>query len=48
MADVLFVALTIAFFALAAAFVHACDRIVGTDEAPVSAPGSVPEERAAA
>ena len=32
MADVLFVAVVVAFFALAAAFVVACDRIIGPDE----------------
>jgi hypothetical protein len=31
MADVVFVVITIAFFALAALFVYACDRIVGAD-----------------
>ena len=32
MADVLFVAVVVAFFALAAAFVVACDRIIGPDD----------------
>ena len=32
MADVAFVAIIIAFFALAALFVRACDRMIGTDE----------------
>ncbi|MBV8159695.1 MAG: hypothetical protein JO265_02115 [Acidimicrobiia bacterium] len=32
MADVAFVATIIAFFVLAAAFVRACDRIIGPDE----------------
>jgi hypothetical protein len=32
MADVVFVLLTIAFFAIAAAFVRACDRIVGAGD----------------
>jgi|RhiMetStandDraft_4_1073278.scaffolds.fasta_scaffold4104407_1 hypothetical protein len=31
MADVLFVVLTIAFFAVATLFVYACDRIIGAD-----------------
>lgn len=31
MGDVLFVCITIAFFALAAAFVVLCDRIIGPD-----------------
>jgi hypothetical protein len=34
MADVLFVAVVVAFFALAAVFVVACDRIIGPDELP--------------
>lgn len=34
MADVLFVLVVVAFFALAAAFVVACDRIIGPDELP--------------
>lgn len=42
MADVAFVAIIIAFFVLAALFVRACDRMIGTDEealrdAPASA-----------
>jgi len=32
MADVAFVLIIIAFFALAAGFVHVCDRIIGDDE----------------
>ena len=31
MADVLFVALLVAFFAIAVVFVHACERIIGPD-----------------
>lgn len=34
MADVLFVAVVIAFFALTALFVVACDRIIGPDGPP--------------
>lgn len=34
MADVLFVVITVVFFALAASFVQACERILGPDEAP--------------
>lgn len=34
MADVLFVAVVVAFFAFAAVFVVACDRIIGPDELP--------------
>ena len=32
-ADLLFVAIMVAFFVLAAAFVAACERIIGTDAA---------------
>jgi len=32
MADVAFVLIIIAFFGLAAGFVHVCDRIIGADE----------------
>ncbi len=31
MADVLFVAILVAFFALAVVFVHVCERIIGPD-----------------
>ena len=34
MRDVLFVLVVIAFFALAALFVRACDALVGPDEEP--------------
>lgn len=34
MVDVLFVLVVVAFFAVAAAFVVACDRIIGPDELP--------------
>lgn len=37
MADVVFVAVVVVFFALAALFVVACDRIVGPDELPSGA-----------
>ena len=33
MADVIYVAVIVAFFALAALFVVACDRIIGADDA---------------
>ena len=33
MADLLFVAVMVAFFVLAAAFVAACERIIGSDAA---------------
>jgi hypothetical protein len=36
MADVLFVALILVFFALAALLVRACDRIIGPDVVPVA------------
>ncbi|HEX4822094.1 MAG TPA: hypothetical protein VFV00_17950 [Acidimicrobiales bacterium] len=35
MADVLFVALLIGFFALSVVFVRACERILGVDEPDV-------------
>lgn len=38
MADVLFVVVVVAFFALAAAFVVACDRIIGPDQLPDQLP----------
>ena len=48
MADVLFLAILIVFFALAVVFVHACDRIIGPD-LEAEANGTVSEsERAAA
>ena len=40
--DVLFVAVVVAFFALAAVFVVACDRIIGPDE--IAETGSAPAE----
>jgi hypothetical protein len=46
MADLIYVAVIIAFFALASLFVVACDHIIGPDEV---APEAVPEdERVAA
>lgn len=32
MGDILFIAITIAFFALATGFVKLCDRIIGPDD----------------
>ena len=32
MSDIIYVAVIVAFFALAALFVRACDRIIGPDE----------------
>ena len=36
MADLIYVALLIAFFAVAALFVVACDRIIGADNSAVT------------
>ena len=43
MADLLFVAIMVAFFILAAVFVAACERIVGPDAA-YETPGEEPAE----
>jgi len=43
LADVLFLAILVAFFAVAVVFVHACERIIGPDleaEAPIEDTGS--------
>ena len=50
MADVAFVAILIAFFALAVVLVKACDRIIGPDTAVVTADetSAEPAERLAA
>lgn len=48
MADVVFVLLTIAFFAVAAAFVRACDRIVGADQPALTEADAEPVEEIAA
>ena len=40
MADVLFVALILAFFGLAALLVRACDRMIGPDVVPVADDGT--------
>jgi hypothetical protein len=48
-ADVLFLAVLVAFFALAVVFVHACERIIGPDleaEVPAEEP-SEPGQAAA-
>ena len=51
--DVVFVAIMIAFFALAALFVIACDKIIGSDEEALAlgdeevAPAPEPERLAA-
>ena len=41
MADIVFVLITIAFFGLCAAYVRACDRIIGPDE---PTPDAIPTE----
>ena len=49
MADVLFIAILVAFFAVAVVFVRACERIIGPDleaEATVAEP-TTPEAAAA-
>jgi len=43
--DLAYLAILIAFFALAALFVVACDRIVGADEATAAPPASADAER---
>jgi hypothetical protein len=48
MADVVFVLVTIAFFAAAAAFVHACDRIIGADGSAVAETETEPVAEVAA
>ena len=40
MADILFVAILIAFFALAALFVRACDRIIGVELESITGEGA--------
>jgi hypothetical protein len=47
-ADVLFLAILVAFFALTVVFVHACERIIGPDlEAAPPAETAEPERTAA-
>ena len=49
MADLLYVAIMVAFFALAAAFVAGCERIIGTDasyETPAEEPAEAQEAAA--
>lgn len=46
MADLIYIAITVAFFGVAALYVVACERIVGSDETATAAP--VDEERVAA
>jgi hypothetical protein len=47
-ADVLFLAILIAFFALAVVFVHACERIIGPDLEAEANADVTQSERAAA
>jgi hypothetical protein len=46
--DVLFVVVVVAFFALAAAVVRLCDRVVGDADAPAPTEQSTTQERRAA
>jgi hypothetical protein len=48
MADVVFIAVMVAFFALALAFVHACDRIIGPETETVGTSEATEPEQAAA
>jgi len=50
MADVAFVALLLAFFAVATLFVRGCDRIIGSDEAELAGAdaGAADREKSAA
>ena len=43
-ADVLFVLITLAFFALCVGYVRVCDRIIGPDGPDLSAADSMSEE----
>ena len=47
MADVVFVLIIVAFFALAVLFVQACDRIIGPDEATGTNPEAADDRMAA-
>ncbi len=44
MADAIFIAVALAFFALCALYIHWCDRIIGPDVFETSAPQGVSEE----
>jgi hypothetical protein len=44
MADLVFVLIMLAFFALAAVFVTVCDRIIGTDEEAFADAPDIPEQ----
>ncbi|HEY3831765.1 MAG TPA: hypothetical protein VGO03_05700 [Acidimicrobiia bacterium] len=43
MADIVYVAIIVAFFALATLFVHACDKIIGPDETATVVSGREPD-----
>lgn len=48
MADVMFLAILVAFFALAVVFVRACERIIGPDlEAETTSAPAEPDQAAA-
>ena len=47
MADLLFVVITVAFFAVCVAYVRLCDRIIGPDPAPSASTPAVGEEHEA-
>ena len=44
MADIVYIAVIVAFFALSALFVRVCDRIIGADEGPALVSEAVSEE----
>lgn len=46
MADVLFIAVILVFFAVVTLFVRVCDRIIGADEELVSVGSAAPEQPA--
>jgi len=46
--DLIFVLLTVAFFAVAALYVRACTRIVGADESEAEAPATSAADETAA
>jgi len=48
MADVLFVAVLVAFFAVCVGFVRLCDRVIGGDEAVAPSAADEPDEAMAA
>ena len=47
MADVLFVVITVAFFAMCVAYVRLCDRIIGPDPASSASADAVGADREA-